>query len=164
MSRVGMKRSRGQEARGTAGRTPALRQQEARGTAGGTPALRQPPMPGYDVCIEIGGMPIVVRTDSAEFAKLLKDRYGPFVVGVGSSGDAPSDTRATEEPEALQLAEQGGGRPHGAGEASSSFDFPVSNFDFPDSSFQLEIKLLPPGIMSDAEDARVRLEGGRWVM
>ena len=157
MSRVGMKRSREQE--------KSTRGQDARGTAGGTPALPQPAMPGYDVCIDIGGMPILVCTDSAEFAKLLKDRYGPFIVGVGSPADAPSDARAAGEHKALQRTEEKGrGRPYGAGAASSSFDFPVSSFDFPVSSFQLEVELLPPGIISDAEDARVRLEGGRWVM
>lgn len=30
--------------------------------------------------------------------------------------------------------------------------------------FELEIELIAPGIVSDAEDARVRLERGRWVM
>src|SRR5439155_6742767 len=32
-----------------------------------------------EVCIEIGAMPILVRTDSSEFASLLEDRYGGFV-------------------------------------------------------------------------------------
>jgi hypothetical protein len=30
--------------------------------------------------------------------------------------------------------------------------------------FELEVELVPQGIISDAEDARVRLEGRRWVM
>ena len=32
-----------------------------------------------DVIVEIGGMPIVVRTDSAEFLQILWNRYGGFV-------------------------------------------------------------------------------------
>jgi hypothetical protein len=60
--------------------------------------------------------------------------------------------------------EKGKDRPYRAGGATSSFDLRVSNFEFPVSSFQLDIELVPPGIMSDADDARVRLEGKRWVM
>jgi hypothetical protein len=33
----------------------------------------------HELAIEIGGMPIVVRTDSDEFADLLQGRYGSFV-------------------------------------------------------------------------------------
>jgi len=32
-----------------------------------------------ELAIDIGGMPILVRTDSAEFAALLEDRYGSFI-------------------------------------------------------------------------------------
>jgi hypothetical protein len=121
-------------------------------------------MPGHDVCIEIGGMAIVVRTGSAEFARLLRDRYGPFVVRAGPPADASSDAPATGEHKALRHLVQGKGRPCGPGVRTSSFDFPVSNFEFPVPSFQLDVELVPPGMVSDAEDARVRLEGGRWVM
>jgi hypothetical protein len=33
----------------------------------------------HELCIEIGEMSILVRTDSPEFARLLEDRYGSFV-------------------------------------------------------------------------------------
>jgi hypothetical protein len=33
----------------------------------------------HECAIDIGGMPILVRTDSAEFARLLESRYGSFV-------------------------------------------------------------------------------------
>jgi hypothetical protein len=33
----------------------------------------------YESAIDIGGMPILVRTDSADFARMLEDRYGSFV-------------------------------------------------------------------------------------
>jgi hypothetical protein len=74
----------------------------------------------HETAIEIGGIPIIVRTDSCEFARLLEDRYGPFVVRASSG--------------------------------------------LPAGSFQLDVDLFPPGVMSDAEDAQVRLEQGRWVM
>jgi hypothetical protein len=106
------------------------------------------------VCIDIGGMPILVHTDSAEFAHLLQDRYGSFVVGAGPSADASSAGRASGHE----------GHPYSSGTATSSCEVLVSSFQFPVSSFQLEVELVPPGIVSDAEEARVSLEGGRWVM
>lgn len=33
----------------------------------------------HELAIDIGDMPILVRTDSAEFAALLEDRYGSFI-------------------------------------------------------------------------------------
>ena len=33
----------------------------------------------HELAIDIGGMPILVRTDSTEFAALLEDRYGSFI-------------------------------------------------------------------------------------
>jgi hypothetical protein len=71
----------------------------------------------HDVTINIGEMPILVRTDSPEFAHMLADRYGKFV-----TADAP---RAVME---------------------------------------LEIELIPPGRVCNAEDVSVRREAGRWVM
>jgi hypothetical protein len=111
-------------------------------------------MATYNVCIDIGEMPILVHTDSAEFAHLLEDRYGSFVVGAGRRAAPPSDEPATGHK----------GRPYGPGETTSSLEFPVSSFEFPVTSFQLKVELVPPGIVSDAEEVRVRLEGGRWVM
>ena len=70
-----------------------------------------------EVPIEIGGMPILVRTDSPEFAHMLVDRYGKFV-----TADAPA------------------------------------------AVMELEIELIPPGRVCDAEDVSVRREAGRWVM
>jgi len=70
-----------------------------------------------EVAIEIGAMPILVRTDSPEFAHLLKDRYGKFVTADASA-----------------------------------------------AVMELEIELIPPGRVCDAEDVSVRREAGRWVM
>jgi hypothetical protein len=101
-------------------------------------------MAAYGVCIDIGEMPILVHTDSAEFAHLLEDRYGSFVVGAGPSADASG------KGPALGGHQGGPCRPRRAQE--------------PRRVFELEVELVPPGIVSDAEEARVRLEGRRWVM
>lgn len=81
----------------------------------------------YSICIEIGEMPILVHTDSADFAKLLEDRYGQFVVGCSSKGRRVKPGNLT-------------------------------------SSFELEVELIPPGHVTDAEEAHVRVERGRWVL
>ena len=39
----------------------------------------------HELAIDIGDMPILVRTDSAEFAALLEDRYGSFIKPQASS-------------------------------------------------------------------------------
>ncbi len=121
-------------------------------------------MSAYDVCIDIGGMPILLHTESAEFARLLEDRYGPFVVAAAGSADPSKEGPVTGGHKPMRRMVKGKGRPDGPGGATSSSDFPVSNFEFPASSFQLEVELVPPGFVSDTEDARVRLEHGRWVM
>jgi len=71
----------------------------------------------HELAIDIGGMPILVRTGSAEFARMLEDRYGKFVTA--------------EAPAAVM---------------------------------ELEIELIPPGKVCDAEDVSVRRDAGRWVM
>ena len=71
----------------------------------------------HDVTINIGEMPILVRTGSAEFAHMLEDRYGKFVTA-----------------------------------------------DAPHAVMELEIELIPPGRVCDAEDVCVRRDAGRWVM
>ena len=111
----------------------------------------------FELCIEIGEIPILVRTDSAEFASLLQDRYGKFVVGWRAAGDPASEAPARGGKQAMRNDAERRSEPPSAACL-------VSNFQFPVSAFELEVELLPPGLMSDAEDARVRLEGGRWVM
>jgi hypothetical protein len=69
------------------------------------------------VAIDIGGMPILVHTDDAEFSRLLHDRYGSFAV------DGEREIQ-----------------------------------------FELEMDLVPSGVITGEEDVRVRRENGRWVM
>jgi hypothetical protein len=71
----------------------------------------------HEISIDIGGIPILVRTGSAEFAHMLEDRYGKFVTA-----------------------------------------------DAPHAVMELEITLIPPGTVCDAEDVCVRRDAGRWVM
>ena len=71
----------------------------------------------HDLTINIGAIPILVRTDSPEFAHMLEDRYGKFVTA-----------------------------------------------DAPHAVMELEIELIPPGRVCDAEDVCVRRDAGRWVM
>jgi len=111
-------------------------------------------MKTYDVCIDIGEMPIAVHTDSADFARLLRDRYGSFVAEAGPSANASGAGPALGHED----------HPYSPGGPTSSCEVLVSRFQFPVSSFQLEVELIPSGVMSDTEDVSVRREGGRWVM
>jgi hypothetical protein len=105
----------------------------------------------HELAIEIGGMLILVRTSSAEFVHMLEDRYGKFVTGVASPRRLPP---VGDHKDGL----------NGAGQGSSSRESRASNFQFPVSSFEIEVELVPRGIVTDEEDLRVRLEGGRWIM
>ena len=113
--------------------------------------------PQFELCIEIGEIPILVHTDSAEFAGLLHKRYGEFVVGRRAAEGPGIEASGGSEPKTAQHDAESAVGPPGA-------PCQVSNLQFPVSGFELEVELLPPGFMSDAEEARVRLEGGRWVM
>lgn len=53
-----------------------------------------------DITIEIGDIPICLRTESGEFARLLEDRYGEFV-GPEQSLPAPVPTAMELEVELL---------------------------------------------------------------
>lgn len=77
-----------------------------------------------ELAIDIGGMPVVVRTESPEFARILENRYGEFVIVNAAGRHNP--------PEA-----------------------PL---------FELDVELIPPGLINQDEDVHVRLEAGRWVM
>jgi len=113
--------------------------------------------PQFELCIEIGEIPILVHTDSAEFASLLQDRYGKFVVGWRAAGEPDSEAPGRGGKQAMRNGAERRSEPLSAACV-------VSNFQFPVSAFELEVELLPPGLMSDAEEARVRLEGRRWVV
>jgi hypothetical protein len=71
----------------------------------------------HELTIDIGGIPILVRTDSANFAAMLARRYGEF-----ASAETPL------------------------------------------APMELEVKLIPPGKVCDAEDVSVYRDGELWVM
>jgi len=50
-----------------------------------------------ELAIVIGGMPIVVRTDSDEFAALLEDRYGSFIKPLAPSPRPPAPAREAHQ-------------------------------------------------------------------
>ena len=52
----------------------------------------------HDLTIDIGGMPIVVRTGSSDFAQMLEDRYGEFVTAGASEAEIELEIRLAKEP------------------------------------------------------------------
>lgn len=96
----------------------------------------------YALAIDIGEMPIVIRTESAEFARLLVDRYGEFVVGHAATSE---ETGASSWDGHPGHDETRVGRP--------CHEAP-----------RLDVELVAPGAASDADDLSVRRENGHWVM
>ena len=47
----------------------------------------------HELAIDIGGIPILIRTDSADFASMLADRYGEFVNPHASATDMELEVR-----------------------------------------------------------------------
>jgi energy-coupling factor transporter ATP-binding protein EcfA2 len=52
----------------------------------------------HELVINIGGMPILVRTESPEFARLLEDRYGRFVTTDGRHAFFQLEVELVKEP------------------------------------------------------------------
>ena len=52
----------------------------------------------HELSIDIGGMPILVRTESPEFARLLEDRYGRFVTTDGRHAFFQLEVELVKEP------------------------------------------------------------------
>jgi hypothetical protein len=90
----------------------------------------------HDVTLDIGAMPILVRTDNVDFVRLLEDRYGEFVT--------PDAAHAVMELE-IRLVENG---TRDSGHAVSTSDLGLRTSD-PDD---------------DVPAVSVRREGGRWIM
>lgn len=87
----------------------------------------------HALTIEIGGVPIIVRTGHTEFAQMLRDRYGEFVTGCSSH-------------------------------AATGLDQAGSVSGVERREFVLDVELIPPGPVSNAEDVSVRREGCLWIM
>lgn len=86
----------------------------------------------HELEINIGGMPILVRTESPEFAALLQDRYGSFATA--SSLLSGEDSRSEQST------------------------------PWRSAAYELEIELVPSGVVTEEPDVSVHLESGRWVM
>jgi hypothetical protein len=104
----------------------------------------------YELCIDIGGMPILVRTDSLEFMNMLKERYGSFA-GAAENGKAKSEKRNSNSENGFVFNPKS--------EIQNLKSATIRN-----PEFELDVELVPPGLVSDADDVRVRRDGGRWVM
>ena len=91
----------------------------------------------HEVTIEIGEMPILVRTDNADFGAMLADRYGEFV---------------------NQLSVVSGQSSVGAPTPGFRTPYPVSRLPV------LDIEIVPPGRVCVDEELSVRRESGLWVV
>jgi hypothetical protein len=92
----------------------------------------------HEITIEIGGMAVCLRTESAEFRRMLEERYAGFVTP------------------ASRAARTGAPAPHDlAGQPGAAV---------PHNPFVLEMELLPAGAVGADEDVRVRRQGERWVL
>ena len=99
----------------------------------------------YDVIIDIGEIPILVRTDNADFANMLACRYGEFV-----ASNAPAAAVELE----IRLVEPGHGirnSGHGNRDSGPGLSTPDPGLQTPESD-------------EYDQDLSVRLESGRWVM
>ena len=94
---------------------------------------------GLSIIVEIGGMPILVRTDNTAFADMLRDRYREFALVDASHPVMELDIELMPGPshDSVQGSEGGASR--------------VGNSIFGDD------------VDADA-DASVRVEAGRWIM
>jgi hypothetical protein len=89
----------------------------------------------HALTLDIGGIPILVRTDSADFAHLLEDRYGEFVTAGAPQALMELDIELVKESD--------------FGRRTSDFGPPTSDPRLP---------------ASEDADLSVRRDGGRWVM
>ncbi len=138
----------------------------------------------HELTLDIGEIPISVRTDNADFAGMLRDRYGEFVVeselgtrDPGLEKNRTSDLglrtpvcelevrlvepRLEKDEEAgLESLESGVGGEEEAGlgtretEDVSRNPYPVTRIPFPDSAVGPD-----PDV-----DVSVRVEAGRWII
>ncbi len=51
----------------------------------------------HELAIDIGGIPILVRTDSSEFADMLAERYGEFVSPHAMSTEIELEIRIVDQ-------------------------------------------------------------------
>jgi hypothetical protein len=108
-----------------------------------------------DLTIDIGGMPIRIRTDSPEFAHVLEDRYGEFVNADSPPAVMELEIELMKDPESGIPNSEFGVRTSEAGVGASGFG--------KDERPDLGVGDSESGIDNDA-DVRVWVEAGRWMM
>jgi len=106
----------------------------------------------HELIIDIGGIPILVRTDSADFARMIEDRYGEFATVDASP--------AVVELEIELVSPQFGVWGSGLG---------VRDSDSGARTPHIGLQALDPGLRTPEDDEydqdlSVRRESGRWVM
>jgi hypothetical protein len=107
----------------------------------------------HALTLDIGGIPILVRTDSADFAHMLEDRYGEFVTAGTPQALVELDIELVKEP-GLGVRDTGhGARDTGLGSRDSGFGLRTSSPQSPAHDLD-----------EYDQDLSVRLEQGRWVM
>ncbi len=117
----------------------------------------------HERVIDIGGTPILVRTDSSEFVHMLEDRYGEFVTADRSAPVIELEIELVEEPGL------------GDRDPESGIRNPESGLRTPDSGLRtlesgtsgLAPAIGTPGLDVDNDSdsgVSVRLEAGRWVI
>ena len=106
----------------------------------------------HEVVLDIGDMPILVRTESADFADMLANRYGEFAV------TDPDAARGAMELE-IKLTE-----PARKNSAVSIWDTGHGIDEKPISGFRTHDIGLASADKSDDDDVRVRHESGLWFI
>ena len=141
----------------------------------------------HDITIEIGDIPILVRTDNTEFARLLADRYGEFVnpnspppqmeleirlveeagLGARDKGHGTRDTGDGTRDVDVVIRDSSDGNDLAAAVGNQEFNARLGHTDpefrvpSPESREPSDSDSLP--LDPDAE-VSVRLEGSHWVL
>ena len=128
----------------------------------------------HEVTIDIGEMPILVRTDSMDFRRLVEDRYGAFVSPNMGKPAFELDIELVE-PEYGTRDTRYGARDSGlGGDEEAGFGIRYSDLELRSSASglrlpDLRLRTSDPGLdtpdSADYDrDLSVRLESGRWVL
>ena len=101
-----------------------------------SPGLEKSETEAPQLVIDIGDMPVVVRSDSPEFLRMLEGRYAGFI----------SDTLPAKAGSLRTV-------PPGRGPEGQLYP-----------RFEFDVELVPPGKVTDADDVSVRFDGRRWLI
>ncbi|MGO8792329.1 MAG: hypothetical protein ACLQVL_33785 [Terriglobia bacterium] len=132
----------------------------------------------HELTLDIGSMPILVRTESAEFAQMLADRYGEFVAKEAPVAMVDLDIRLEQPGDGTRGTGHGkdektgyGTRDTGREDRDSGFGIRGSGIGLQTPDFGLRTpnpETLTPNpesrIPDPDADLSVRRESGRWVM